>query len=296
MEQIKELHKKIFGDSVSLFTTAATLCVVFIALFFLVKTIKVGKEIKFVGGGVSATNTIMVSGEGEAFAVPDVSIVRVTLHEEGKTFAATQKKVTEKESKILAFLKEKGIEKKDIKTDNYSINPKYEWQSTPRPAAVCEEGKPCVQSLIACPVGGSCGEGKNVQVGFDAYETLAIKIRNTDTVGEIIDGVGKLAPSEVSTPEYAVDNDDAVVEEARSKAIAQAKAKAQKLADELGVKLIRVVSYSDNGGAMPYMNYAGNTMMAKDVSMTEGTAAPMPELPKGQNKYTANISITYEIR
>lgn len=294
MDKMRELHKKIFGDSVSLFATTLTLCVFVVAVFFLVKTIKVGKEIKFVGGGVSATNTIVVSGEGEAFAVPDVSIVRVTLHEEGKTFAATQKKVTEKESKILAFLKEKGVEKKDIKTDNYSINPKYEWQATPTVMPSCREGEPCAMPAISC-IGQGCTPGKNVQVGFDAYETLAVKIRNTDSVGEIIDGIGKLAPSEVSTPEYAVDNDDAVVEEARSKAIAQAKAKAQKLADELGVKLVRVVSYSDNGGAMPYMNYAGNAMMTKEMS-ADAVASPLPELPKGQNKYTANISITYEIR
>lgn len=291
---MKELHQKLFGEGSKSIVTVVTICIAVVALFFLVKTIKVVKEIGFVGGGVSATNTIMVSGEGEAFAIPDVSIVRVTLHEEGKTFAVTQKKVTEKEAKILAFLKEKGIDKKDIKTDNYSINPKYEWQSTGRELSACAEGQPCVMTAMPC-AGVECAPGKNVQVGFDAYETLAVKVRNTDAVGEIIDGVGKLAPSEVSTPEYAVDNDDAVVEEARSKAIAQAKAKAEKLADELGVKLIRVVSYSDNGNNMPYMNY-GSAMMTKESLADNTAAAPMPELPKGQNKYTSNISITYEIR
>jgi uncharacterized protein YggE len=60
------------------------------------------------------------------------------------------------------------------------------------------------------------------------------------------------------------------------------------------VKIIRVVNFSEDT-QQPYMQYAradaiGGAMMVKEA------AAPVPELPKGENKYAANVNIVYEIR
>jgi uncharacterized protein YggE len=253
-----------------------------LALFFLAKTVNVIKENKFIGGGTTATNTITVSGKGEAYAIPDVARISITMRFDSKTFSDTQAKITAKEKQVLDILAAQGIDKKDIKTDSYNIAPKYEWQND---KVVCTMQYPSV-----CPP----SNGRNVQVGFEGTETLAVKIRKTDTVGAIVDAISKVEVSEIGQPEYTVDDEDKVKAEARDEAIADAKAKAEVLAKSLGVKIIRVVNFSEDT-QQPYMQYAradaiGGAMMVKEA------AAPVPELPKGENKYAANVNIVYEIR
>ncbi len=81
-------------------------------------------------------------------------------------------------------------------------------------------------------------------------------------------------------------------DQARAKAIVNAREKAEVLAKQLGVNLGNVVSFSENSGGYPMM-YAAKAMdMAVGASMPERA----PELPKGENKITSNVTITYEIR
>lgn len=252
-----------------------------LAIFFLAKTYAVIKESRFIGSGTTATNTISVTGKSEIYAVPDIARISVTLKSEEKTFSDTQKKITEKEKKVLDVLAVQGIDKKDIKTDYYNINPKYEWQSD---KVVC--------TAYVCPP----SNGKNVQVGFEGTETLAIKIRKTDTVGAIIDALGKVEVSEIGQPQYTIDDEDKIKDEARNKAIVDAKVKADMLAKSLGVKIVRVVNFSEDTNPMPYMNYARTEMGTGGMAVMDKAMAPVPELPKGENKYTANVTIVYEIR
>ena len=70
-----------------------------------------------------------------------------------------------------------------------------------------------------------------------------------------------------------------------------AKEKAKVLASELGVGLGKVVSFSENSGGYPM--YVEKRMMD---SALVSSVAPAPVLPKGENKITSNVSITYEIR
>jgi len=85
---------------------------------------------------------------------------------------------------------------------------------------------------------------------------------------------------------------EAVQDQARSAAIADARTNADKLASELGVSLVRIVGFNDqsSGGIVPIM-YAENAMVA-----SASAAAPAPAIPQGQQKVTDNVSVTYEVR
>jgi len=109
---------------------------------------------------------------------------------------------------------------------------------------------------------------------------------------EVLGKLGELGVQNINGPEFALDNPDEVRGEAREEAIEKARAEAERLADQLGVRLGKVVSFYDNNQSpMPY-GYGG-AMMEGDMSMK---AANAPTLPVGQNEYTANVSITYEIK
>lgn len=224
-------------------------------------------------------NTITFSGHGEVTAIPDIANVYFNISKDAKTVKEAQALVANIEKKSLDFLKENNILEKDIKTANASFYPKYEYKYDTKIVSPC--------------LGYSCPPptGKNVIVGYTASESITVKIRNTDDVGKIIQGLGTLDVSDLNGPNFAVDKEDGLKAEARKKAIDEAKAKAEVLAKDLGIRLGKIVSFNENGN-YPTPMY-DSRMMSAGVSAKESLPA---QLPKGENTITSDVSITYEIR
>jgi len=255
------------------FRNAAIAVLAMLALFLLVSTLSGLKSYRYIGSGVTATNTINVSGEGEVFAVPDTATFSVTVLETAKDVTTAQTTATKKGNDIIAFLKGQGIEEKDIQTTDYNVNPQYEY------------------TQASCANSGYCPPGRQVLVGFQVSQTLTVKVRDTDKAGALLSGVGSKGASSVSGLSFTIADQDALEAEARDKAIAQAQEKAEALAKSLGVTIVRVVGFNESGN---YPIYYAKTMA---VGMGgEDASAPAPALPVGQNKITSNVNVTYEIR
>ncbi|MBI2120612.1 MAG: SIMPL domain-containing protein [Parcubacteria group bacterium] len=238
------------------------------------------KEYSYVGLMPSAPATIQVSGMGEVFAKPDIAEFSFSVSKDAKTIAEAQKVSAEKINEIMAFLKESGIDEKDIKTENYSLNPKYEWQ----------EGEPrlCIQMVGAyCPPPG----GKQILVGYEVNQTISVKIRKIDDSGKILVGVGEKGATNISGVGFSVDEKDAIEADARAEAIQDAEEKAKVLAKSLGVRITRIVSFSENGFTPMYQGFDGEAM-----SLKAADAVVPPEVPVGENKFVSNVNIIYEIR
>lgn len=263
--EMQEEHKKNLYRAVLAF-------VVVLTLLFAVKFLS---ELRAYGRmGSAEVNTITISGHGEVMAVPDIASVYFTIRQEGKTVKEAQEKVAVIEKKVLGFLRENEIEDKDIRTENASFNPKYEYETRTMPA-------------IYPPF-----PGKQVITGYEAYESISVKVRDTDNVGKIIEGLGALGVTELSGPNFTIDDEDALKVEARRDAINDAKEKARILAKDLGVRLGRVASFSESGN-YPIPMY-GKAMMLEAGGGVD-TSAPA-ELPVGENTITSDVTITYEIR
>ncbi|MBI2004595.1 SIMPL domain-containing protein [Patescibacteria group bacterium] len=254
---------------------AALAAVALLALFLGVQSVAGIAGLRYIGAGLQATNTIYISGHGEVLAVPDIATFTFSVVSEKTTVAEAQADATKKINAIESYLEGAGIDKKDIQTSDYSIYPQYEYQQI-----VC----------VAYP----CTPGKQVLKGYEVRQTTTIKVRDTAKAGELLAGVGGKGATEVSGLTFTFDDPDNVQAQARDKAIADAKQKAQALAKELGVRLVRVVSFNEN-------SYGGPIYYAKGMEMgIGGSAAAMPvaapEISTGQNKVTSDVSITYEIR
>lgn len=267
-----------FGEYTAKVAKALTALLIVLAVFVGLKSLAAIKQFRFIGSGTTATNTISVSGEGEAFAIPDIAQVTATIRKEAKTAKAAQEAAKKVEEAVLAYLKSAGIEDKDVKTASYTSYPKYEWQ---------EARVSCL--AIGCP---PSSPGKNVLVGYEVNETIIVKVRDTEKAGDIMEGITKAGVGEVSGPDYTVDDESKVQAEARDEAIADARAKADALAKALGVKIVRIVGFNEGSGGYPVPMYASK--VALEADMATGNAAP--ELPKGENQYISNVTITYEIR
>jgi hypothetical protein len=253
---------------------AAVAALILLTVFLFAQTISVLKEYRYIGAGLSATNTISVSGEGEVFAVPDIATFTFSVREEADDVATAQDAAAESSNSIIAFLKGEGIEEKDIKTTSYNVYPRYEYQQ-----AVCRDGY--------CPP-----SGERELVGYEVSQSIQVKVRDTDKAGALLSGVGSRGVSDVSGLSFEIDDDDALQQEARRAAIADARDKAQVLARDLGVTLVRVVNFNESGGGVPIM-YA-RAEMSMDSSGFGGSIAP--DVPVGENKIVSNVTITYEIR
>ena len=256
-----------------------------LALLAIVAAILIGTKViteikgyRFIGGGVSATNTISVSGEGEVYASPDIATVSFTVRDEAKSVKEAQGKVNTKVKAALLVIRKLDIEDKDIKTENYSSYPKYEWR----------------EEMVSC-LGLNCPPprpGKQVMIGYEVSQSVVLTVRNIDTVSETIDALGVAEVTDIQGPNFAIDKEDALKAEARREAIVKARTKAEVLARDLGVTLVRVVSFSEGA---EYPIYA-RTMMATKAESFDGTASMPPELPQGQEKITSTVTVTYEIR
>ncbi|QQR82171.1 SIMPL domain-containing protein [Candidatus Campbellbacteria bacterium] len=266
------------------------LCIVLI-LFVAVLAINALKENRYIGGGVSASNVIAVSGEGKVFAVPDIAEIGFSVVAEKKTLTEAQTASAEKINAIMTYLKEQGVAEKDIQTANYSANPKYEYRAsgTSVPAAASGMSAGSSAGIEMMPV--YYPPQNQVLVGYEVSQTITVKVRDTEKVGALVTGIGAKGATNMYGPTFTIDDEVALQREARQKAIDDAKTKAQQLAKDLGVKLVRIVSFSENGGGYYPVMYKG-----MEATVSSDSASVSPQIPVGQNTITANVSITYEIR
>jgi len=258
------------------FYKALTLLVFISAVLVVVMIFSDIKGYRFIGGGVSATNTISVSGDGEVYAAPDIATITFTVTDEAKKVADAQSKVTTKVKEALDAIKALEVADKDIKTESYSSYPKYEYQQSD--TATC--------TIYGCPP-----SGKQVLVGYEVSQYVTVTVRNLDSVNSIVDALGKAGVTNMQGPNFAIDKQDEVQAEARKQAIDKARAKAEVLARDLGVSLVRIVSFSEGG---VYPNYE-RAMVSSGKGLDIAVPAT-PELPQGQEKITSQVTLTYEIR
>lgn len=232
-------------------------------------------------------NTISFSGHGEVTAIPDIASVYFTISKDAKTVKEAQTEVAKVEKKALDSLKENKIAEKDIKTANASFYPKYEYRKTVCPTIPAEmniDGSVKSTSYY-------CPPSKQVIVGYTASESITVKIRNTDDVGKIMQELGTIGVSDLSGPNFSIDNEDDLKIEARGKAIDEAKEKAKVLAKDLGIRLGKIISFNENG------NYPGPVYSSKSLMMDSASGESVrAQLPKGENTISSDVTITYEIK
>lgn len=219
--------------------------------------------------------TISVTGEGEVLAVPDIGQFSFSVTAKAPTAAEAQSQAAEANNAILSYLKEQGVEDKDIKTEQYSLYPNYRYEEQP------------------CPIGMRCPPGQQVEDGFEVAQSVSVKVRDLAKAGDFMSGVGERGATNISGLSFTIDNDDKLKEEARALAIADAEAKAKVLSEELGVRIVRMAGYYENDG-MPIYGYGGDMKSQMEMPMMD--AAVVPDLPAGEQSTMSRVTITYIVR
>jgi len=234
----------------------------------------------YIGQNPESEATITVTGDAEGFAKPDIAEISYSVEFLGKTPKEAKDEVAKKTEALTAFVKGSGVDAKDIRTTNYSLYPEYDWVQ---------------ERVVACTIGYCPPQpaGKQVLRGYRVSANYEVKLRgdNFDKAGDVIGGLADKGATNVSGLTFKVDSEEQILEGVRSEAITEARAKAEKLAKELGVNIVRVQSYSE-GMNYPMFNARGGAemkLMAADVASTVN-------IQPGQEKLSTSVTITYVVR
>lgn len=257
---------------------AISLFLIILSVFFLIKIVHSFNRDSYMKDG--QRHTITLTGHGEVQAVPDIATFYFTITKEAKTVKEAQGMVADVEKAAIDALKELGVEEKDIQATSTSFYPRYEYQSTSGARLSCNQW--------GCPPDA----GKRVTVGYEASESITVKVRNLEDVGAIQQALGNIAVTNLNGPDFSIDDEEGLKAEARRKAIENAKEKAKVLAGDLGVRLAKIASFQENTGGFYPMYEKASLMTAEDSA---GNATPAV-LPAGENTISSDVIIVYEIR
>ncbi|MDO8523407.1 MAG: SIMPL domain-containing protein [bacterium] len=236
-----------------------------------------------------------VAGEGKVVAVPDVATFSFSIITEGgKDLAALQKENTTKGNKIIDFIKSSGVAAKDIKTEGYSVYPRYtnytcRQVSTPMmQGGTSGVGIAAPSIAIAYPVDKVCPPPEIS--GYSISQTVSVKIRDFVKAGDILTGAVSNGANSVSQLSFDIDDRDKVELEARAAAIEKAKVKAQAVAKAGGFRLGRLLAIDEGSSPVYY---------ARALSFDSGAkaeSAPAPTIEPGSQDIIINVTLRYEIR
>ncbi len=220
-----------------------------------------------------------VSAEGKAIALPDVAKFSFSvITEGGKDLASLQKENTKKVNGAIDFILSHRVDKKDIKTTNYNVSPRYQYfPCASTPVSPVGDVKPCPPAEI---------------VGYTISQNVEVKVRDFNVTGDVLAGIVEKGANSVSQLSFTVDDETKYLEEARKEAMEKARDQAKNIAKAGGFRLGRLVAVEE-GGARPY--YGGyDTFGYVDEKALD--VAPAPRIEPGSNEIQVSVSLTYEIR
>lgn len=241
----------------------------------------------------SSFRSFSASGEGKATAIPDVAEFTFTVITQGGTdVAALQADNTDKTNKAIAFVKSSGVEDKDIKTQSYNIDPRYQSYScrsvivplSPISSSAGVSSGGTSGSTVVCPPASI--------VGYTVTQTVDVKIRDFSKTGDIMAGIVKNGANEVSSLSFTIDDPTKVQADARTEAITKAKANAENIAKAGGFSIGKLLSIQEGS----YPIYAKAYDLTQTSAMGGATVNAAPSIQPGSQEVDVNVTLQYEIQ
>lgn len=207
--------------------------------------------------------TITVDGEGKITATPDIGIVSLSVVTQGTNVKTITTEGNTKMNQVIDSVKNLGVDAKDITTSQYNLYPQYDYSNLRLPRIT----------------------------GYEFNQSVTVKIRDLGKINDVLDVGIKSGSNQVGQLSFDIDDPSAVKKQAREKAFTAAKNKAKEMADAAGVKLGRVVTFSEGYNYAPPM-YANFKM---DAAIPEAAAVGGAAVQPGSQEFNMTVSVTYEI-
>jgi len=185
---------------------------------------------------------ISVSGEATVSVAPDQAQIDAGVSSEAKTAREASEANNAAMGKVLLALKGAGIEEKDYQTARLSLQPQYAQNRT----------------------------GPSAVTGYRASNRVSIKLRDVTKVANVIDTLVGAGANEIGGIHFVVSQASKLLDEARDKAVADARRKAEIYAKAAGVTLGEPLSISEEGAAAPVFRGKVAAPMALNAPVAPG--------------------------
>jgi uncharacterized protein YggE len=202
---------------------------------------------------------ISVTGEAQVSAPPDLAQLDAGVASDGKTAREAAEANNAAMSKVLAALKGAGLEDKDYQTSRLSLQPQYA-PNRPGPSPI---------------------------VGYRASNRVSIKLHDVAKVASVIDTLVTAGANDVGNINFTVTQASKLLDDAREKAIADARRKAEIYAKAAGVTLGAPLSISEEGAPAPV--FRAKMMRAAPME----TSTPIAQ---GEETLSVTVAVTWAIK
>jgi len=208
--------------------------------------------------------TITVVGEGKVKIKPDIAQINIGIEIVGDTVQEASSQAADTMDAVLATLTAQGVDQKDIQTSGYNV-----W--------------------VERPYGPEGPTGKTL---YHVNNTVSVTIRDLDIVGSILDSAIETGANNIYGVTFSVADPSPLMSEGREKAVADARSKAEELAQLNNVTVGEVISISEVvGGAAGY--YPGSF---RGLPAAEGMGGGGGPISPGELEMQVQLQITYAIQ
>jgi uncharacterized protein YggE len=202
--------------------------------------------------------SITVAGQGTATAPPDMAQINIGVMTQAPTASQALAANSESARAIMDTLKSQQIAEKDIQTSQFTIHPVLSHQTR---------------------------DGEEPKItAYQVSNQVLVRVRHLPTLGKVLDAVVAAGSNQIYGISFGIDNETGVLNQARNRAIQDARARAELFAQAAGVKLGKLLSIQESGAApqppQPMMRMA----IAESVPIATG-----------EQELTASVSVTYEL-
>jgi uncharacterized protein len=210
------------------------------------------------------TRMISVSGHGESSVVPDLASISLGVLSAAETAQAALAANTKTMNDLMALLRQAGVADADVATSNFSVNPRYDY------------GQPSNNGSSQPPK----------VVGYDVSNMVTVTARKIAMLGDLLDKAVQAGSNQIHGITFTVSKPDAMLDEARKAAVADARRKAELYATAAGVSLAGMISLSEGGGYVPPMPRA----------MKSAAAEQAVPLAQGEQALAVDVNVVWEIK
>ncbi len=211
------------------------------------------------GGTNSQQKGLWVNGHGEVNAAPDIATLQLGISTQQASVAKAQTEAATSMGKVMTALKAGGVAEKDIQTQYFSIQQATRWDKD---------------------------QQEEIVIGYRITNTVTAKIRDMAKTGSIIDTVAEAGGdlTRIDNISFSIDDPSEYRKEARDKAMVDAKAKAEQLANLSGVRLGKPTYISESISSPVYPS---------PVRVAEAAPAPVTPISPGEMKISLDIQVVY---
>ena len=202
-----------------------------------------------------------ISATGEATRVPDLATISAGVVTRAATAKAALSQNAAQMERVREALKRAGIADRDIQTSNISLNPEYRYVENQAPRLT----------------------------GYTASNQVSVRFRDIANTGEILDALVAVGANQINGPSLSIDKPEEALNEARAKALADGRARAETYARQLGMRVTRLLVVSESGGSFP-------VPPPMPVMMEARAQAASTKIDPGEQKLTVTLGMIFELQ